>query len=278
MSSFKDNHEFADSDAGARDGEADQSETNVTGSEETPLAASPAASAVIEEPTEEPEPGDIQPEGAPKREDMFFESRLVEAEKLKAEGTELFKEKKICEALAKYEDGLYYAKFSDLQFSYELMEHHKQQVLAVKIPIQLNMAACCLKLERWNDALTHAGGVLKHDKANMKALYRRGHARMMLGDLDEAKEDLTTVMEMEPANADVRKLLVQLRELQKMDRERQKQVWGGKLKLAEPTPVPAPEGDSNNDKESTEGRTASPGIVSRSWNGLKNMLGVGGLF
>ncbi|CAI8002490.1 FK506-binding protein-like, partial [Geodia barretti] len=60
----------------------------------------------------------------------------------------------------------------------------------LQVALGLNLAACQLKLGQADHASSNCSRVLELDPGNVKALYRRGVARMRLGDLDEAEEDL----------------------------------------------------------------------------------------
>lgn len=56
---------------------------------------------------------------------MFFETRLQEAEKARIRGNELFQENRFRHALRRYNKGLYYSYFDEMQMNFELMDHHK---------------------------------------------------------------------------------------------------------------------------------------------------------
>jgi FK506-binding protein 4/5 len=135
------------------------------------------------------------------------------------------------------------------------MRHYKKAMLDLEVPIQwhtdaqlvernqlrvalhLNAAACALKLppERsypdlqapskhydvHHDAIFHCTKVLDADKHNVKALYRRALAHLLLPNarhingLALATADLQHALECDPQNAEVRKELKRARELQK---------------------------------------------------------------
>ena len=67
------------------------------------------------------------------------------------------------------------------------------EVKDLQVALGLNLAACQLKLGQAGHASSNCSRVLELDPGNVKALYRRGVARMRLGDLDEAEEDLRQV-------------------------------------------------------------------------------------
>eukprot|EP00931_Biecheleriopsis_adriatica_P095774 TRINITY_DN69398_c0_g1_i1.p1 TRINITY_DN69398_c0_g1~~TRINITY_DN69398_c0_g1_i1.p1 ORF type:complete len:324 (-),score=103.85 TRINITY_DN69398_c0_g1_i1:23-913(-) len=86
-----------------------------------------------------------------------------------------------------------------------------------------NQALCLLKLERFAEAEERASAALSADSANSKAAYRRGLARLKLGDAQGALDDLQKAARLEPQNAEVR---------QKRDEAKQ---------LVEEAPAPASE-------------------------------------
>lgn len=72
------------------------------------------------------------------------------------------------------------------------------------------------------------------DADRVKALYRRGLARMAKEDLDRADEDLKAALRLDSRSPDVRRAVETLRGLQRADRERQRALWAGKLASAAP--------------------------------------------
>lgn len=195
------------------------------------------------------EPGDW------KKNDMFFEYRLKEGEMLKGKGNECFKAKDYSQAAVWYRKGLYYTVFDESQFNFELQDEHRIAVVKVAVPLHLNYSLCILKdeyrplrrplpslEERFNEAIENCSAVLAHFKEKqdglqggdkVKALYRRGLAKIGKGDLDRAKEDLTEALKLEPQNNEIRQQLGVVKEKERADKERQKAVWSGKLAHSE---------------------------------------------
>ncbi|KAG1797849.1 uncharacterized protein HD556DRAFT_1355429 [Suillus plorans] len=71
----------------------------------------------------------------------------------------------------------------------------------------LNRAAAYLKLGKNEDAERDCTTVLKLSPNNVKALFRRGQARMALGCLDQARADFVGASELEPSNQSVKQEL-----------------------------------------------------------------------
>lgn len=72
---------------------------------------------------------------------------------------------------------------------------------------QLNMAAVMIRQKEWASAAYFSTEVIQRDPFRVKALFRRARARVEMGELDGAVEDLQRALEEEPSNAAVARLL-----------------------------------------------------------------------
>jgi tetratricopeptide (TPR) repeat protein len=90
---------------------------------------------------------------------------------------------------------------------------------------------CYIKTKDWPEAVRASSSVLEIDSEakNVKALYRRGLARMNMGLLKEAKADLMAAYEVDESNKDIRKALAQLKEAIVENKKREKAAFGGFL-------------------------------------------------
>mmetsp|Transcript_197 Transcript_197/g.278 ORF Transcript_197/g.278 Transcript_197/m.278 type:complete len:286 (+) Transcript_197:101-958(+) len=88
---------------------------------------------------------------------------------------------------------------------------------------------CHLKTGNWSEAVRSSNKVLEVDgeDKNIKALYRRGVAKMNMGTLKEAKADLMAAYEVDNKNKDVRKALAKLKELFSEAKKKEKATFGG---------------------------------------------------
>lgn len=77
----------------------------------------------------------------------------------------------------------------------------------------LNRAAAYLKLGKNEDAERDCTTVLKLSRNNVKALFRRGQARMGFGCLDKARADFVRASELEPSNQSVKQELLEVDKL-----------------------------------------------------------------
>ncbi|KAL3944886.1 MAG: hypothetical protein SGBAC_001031 [Bacillariaceae sp.] len=156
---------------------------------------------------------------------MSAEERLEYANKIKAEGTELFKKKNYAEATAKYEDAAAFSVDEGISGD-DVPEAEKP----LYISCWGNAAMCYINMKAWADAIHACNTVLEiesESKTNIKALYRRGLARIRLGQYKEAKEDLMVAYNLDNANKDVRKALKQLKEAAAAAKKKEKEAFGG---------------------------------------------------
>lgn len=156
---------------------------------------------------------------------MTTEERLNQAKRLKTEGTDLFQSQKYEEAAAKYEDAATYAVDEGVEGN-DIPDEEK----ALYTSCWSNAAMCYCKMKDWTDATRACNYVLAIDSEasnNIKALYRRGLARMHLGFLKEAKEDLMAAHNIDKTNTDVRKALANLKEAFAEAKRKEKAAFGG---------------------------------------------------
>jgi len=123
------------------------------------------------------------------------------AEERKAAGNERFREGDLEAALARYGEAL------------EALGSAARQEPALRATLASNQALCLLRLGRFAAAEARASVALAADSANGKAAYRRGQARLQLGDTRGAYEDLQKAVRLEPQNREVRQRCEEARSL-----------------------------------------------------------------
>ncbi|KAF6158553.1 hypothetical protein GIB67_040067 [Kingdonia uniflora] len=154
--------------------------------------------------------------------DKTVEERIKGADAMKMEGNAFFKDEKLEEAMQQYEMAI-----SLLEKDWVRMLIDRDWALAVKNPCHLNMAACLLKLKRYEKAIAHCGIVLAEDKNNVKALFRRGKANVELGHIDAAREDFLKARKHAPEDKAIAKELHSLAEHDKTVYQKQKELFKG---------------------------------------------------
>lgn len=155
--------------------------------------------------------------------EMSDEERAAMAEKLKAAGTEAFKAHDFDTATVKYELAGDYAVGEGISGD-DIPESER----TLYVSSWSNAAMCHIKLKQWTEAIAATNKVLDIDDeaSNVKALYRRGLARMRVGLLKESKEDLMKAYSVDKANKDIRKALAQLKESMAAAKQKEKAAFG----------------------------------------------------
>ena len=102
-----------------------------------------------------------------------------------------------------------------------------EEVRKQKLSIHLNLAAAHLRLDEAKKALTQCSNAIGIDPSNVKALYRRGQAKLKLEDVEGARSDLLQAAKRDPQNKEVRKELEKLKELSTAYKQHQKNAFGG---------------------------------------------------
>eukprot|EP00591_Stephanopyxis_turris_P011980 CAMPEP_0195516902 /NCGR_PEP_ID=MMETSP0794_2-20130614/9033_1 /TAXON_ID=515487 /ORGANISM="Stephanopyxis turris, Strain CCMP 815" /LENGTH=486 /DNA_ID=CAMNT_0040645613 /DNA_START=32 /DNA_END=1492 /DNA_ORIENTATION=- len=154
--------------------------------------------------------------------ELSHEEKIEKAEKLKAEGTGLFKEKRFDEAAQLYEDAAsYVADEEDVED--ELPDDDRP----LYVSCWSNAAMCYTKTEDWSDVISACNKALLADSKNLKVLYRRGNARLHCGLLKEAKQDLMTAYKIDPNNKDVRRAIAKVKDEQIKAKKKEKAAFGG---------------------------------------------------
>jgi peptidylprolyl isomerase len=157
--------------------------------------------------------------------EMDAKERLEYAAKLKTQGTASFTAKDYQQAVQKYEDAADYAVDEGVSGNDVPPEE-----LPLYVSCWSNAAMCHSKLADWPQAIHACNTVLDIDAetaTNLKALYRRGYARLKLGLLKEAKEDLMAAYKLDPKNKEVRKALAAVKEAHADSKKKEKAAFGG---------------------------------------------------
>eukprot|EP00397_Hematodinium_sp_SG-2012_P046972 GEMP01053253.1.p1 GENE.GEMP01053253.1~~GEMP01053253.1.p1 ORF type:complete len:395 (+),score=90.24 GEMP01053253.1:51-1235(+) len=134
------------------------------------------------------------------------EDKIKAAKQFREAGNKLYKEENYGLAAVEYRKGL-------LQYDYTFPEGD-EEIFAVdnaKLALHLNMAACKIQLDDYNEALIHCRCACQIDPNSCKALYRRGIALMGKLEFSEAKTSFLEALDVEPHNAAVHTALMELK-------------------------------------------------------------------
>lgn len=96
----------------------------------------------------------------------------------------------------------------------------REKLLAIKSQLYSNLSLLQLKSKSYDMAVINCSKCLSIDSNNVKALFRRGQARMNLKDYDEAIGDFNRALELEPDNVEVKSNLTACEKVKK-DYERE---------------------------------------------------------
>ena len=108
------------------------------------------------------------------------------------------------------------------------MDNHRDNVLVAKTPICLNLAAVRIKLKNYKKAIDLCNEVIKEDKNNAKAYYRKAQAQKELKDYDSALESITKA-ETLSQDKGIISLRIEIKKLLHKENEKYKKMWRGKL-------------------------------------------------
>ena len=137
-------------------------------------------------------------EARKQKSDMSAAERVAEAAALKAKGTDAFKAKKWADAQELYHDA---GEYVDGEGG--------DDARALLLSCLLNQAQCALAQSEWAPAAAACTRALALDAASMKAYFRRGKARVELGEFDDAKADLREAAKLDPKSREVREAIAE---------------------------------------------------------------------
>eukprot|EP00435_Cladocopium_sp_Y103_P042704 s724_g11.t2 len=154
------------------------------------------------------------------------EERVVMAESAKEAGNALLKAGDAAAAVSKYAEGIELTEPLLEKDPGEVGEELQKRGTAVYLALRLNSAQANIKQSSWLLAIEHASKVLLIEKDNTKALYRRSLAGLQLdteGRLEEARGDLSRLIQLEPSNREAREMLFKVKERLKDEELRQQE-------------------------------------------------------
>lgn len=146
----------------------------------------------------------------------------------RAFGNEFFKKGDYKTALRKYRKAL---RYLDVCWEKEELDETRSNSLRkMKSLILTNSAACKLKLQDPQGALTDCEYAMQTGVDNVKALFRQGQAHLAMGDIDSALLSLTKASNIEPNDAGIRRELLTVRKKINERNEREKKSYARMFK------------------------------------------------
>ncbi|ORX97896.1 TPR-like protein [Basidiobolus meristosporus CBS 931.73] len=135
--------------------------------------------------------------------EMNAVEKTKEAPKLKEQGTLYYKQKDFEQAA-----DFYFRAISMLDsmpiYTVNPDEVDFDQVSKLLLTCRLNLAACELKMNKFDSVVYHCSQVIKADKKNVKGHFRRGVAYLQQGELDLAEKDFDFLQEHNLISQDVK--------------------------------------------------------------------------
>ncbi|CAI4229211.1 unnamed protein product [Auanema sp. JU1783] len=132
---------------------------------------------------------------------LSCEEKLESVEKLRQQGNDLFKEKNLDQAIIKYKEALH--RLDTLLLREKPGEPEWDELDNKNILLFLNLSLCYLMTDNAYEAVGAATEVLNREETNEKALYRRAKAYIATWKLDEAENDLDTLLRVHPESKDL---------------------------------------------------------------------------
>ena len=184
------------------------------------------------------------------KEDCTSKEKIDRALKYKIQGNDAFKKLKYERAIKKYESAVDFLDGNDTENDNEL-----KQINDIKISCYNNQSLVYFKQKEYVKAKEFATKVLDIDGDNIKALLRRGQAKLLSGDWKPAKKDFLIILDKDKNNATAKKLLKTAKIKIKKYNKEQKNLYANMFK-----PRPSKAKKPSDDTTSTDQKTASDDV------------------
>eukprot|EP00947_MAST-08B_sp_MAST-8B-sp1_P004293 g4293.t1 len=161
--------------------------------------------------------------------EMSTPEKFAEATELKAKGNAAFKAGDMAAAADLYEEAASYLEQLDDPMGDEAEAEEKLEgdIKALQISLFNNGCVAKIKLSDFGAAIQDATKALEIDPKNVKALWKRGEARMKFGLLKAARADVLAACKLEPKNKTLRKALADVKKAQDAAKAEEKKAFGG---------------------------------------------------
>jgi len=170
----------------------------------------------------------------------------------KETGSDLFKRGRITLALERYKKVIDLFNHTD-----NFKEENKAKAKDLKKVCELNLAACHIKVKDYSAAKKSCTNVLKDERENVKALFRRAQADIALKNYMDAMADLKKCIELDSQNKAARALYKEAQIGQKAEDKKSKGLFAKMCGGLGKGPIPPPGKDKSmaedDDEEDMEG-------------------------
>ena len=131
--------------------------------------------------------------------DLEPDEKLERGQHHKNRGGDLYSKQNYDFAIKRFNRALKYTLDDECDMT-EIPESIVKDHNSLKLACFLNLGACYLKKEMYQEVIANCSLALEVEKSNVKGLFRRGQAYLKLHDYDNAKADLVRATDIEPSN------------------------------------------------------------------------------
>ena len=141
--------------------------------------------------------------------ELTFQERFSYATEHKAKGTRYYKAGLWLFAARHYSKAIRSLILARSQLP---VDENCDDFTLLQVQCYSNLAACQLKLERYQHVIENCSKVIQMEASNIKAFYRRAQAHVALNNFDEAGFDIKKALLLDPKNRELLQLTKQLDE------------------------------------------------------------------
>ena len=131
-------------------------------------------------------------------------NKIFQEEKTKADT--LTRESKYSEAISAYEE-LIKKINKELKLNKDLIKEEKDSIIReFLLTSHSNLCLISIKQKDWNSAIKNANFILRFEKNNIKALYRKCYSQINMREYKNAQETLSELKKLMPENTELKNL------------------------------------------------------------------------
>ena len=131
-------------------------------------------------------------------------NKIFQEEKTKADT--LTRESKYSEAISAYEE-LIKKINKELKLNKDLIKEEKDSIIReFLLTSHSNLCLISIKQKDWNSAIKNANFILRFEKNNIKAMYRKCYSQINMREYENAQETLNELKKLMPENTELKNL------------------------------------------------------------------------